>query len=553
MADEPRPHADETGRERDSHGAERLGRRQRRGQARSWARPPTCRPSRPAATSRRSTSGPTFSGWGRSCARSSTGRPAYVGPTYDAIERKAKRGDTAEALRRLDVCGADGELVALRRDCLAVEPLERPREAGELARRITAYVAGVQERLRSAELARAAEEARAEEAIATAAEAERARAAEEARAEEERRGRVLADQLAGEAEARARSERKRRRATVGLAASVLAFAGLGGGTWLIAERSRVERYGAAAVALDEAKRLHSIARDAQTDDPGRWADAMAALENAEGLLAQGGDAEQKRAADALKATLTSDRETARNEGEWRTRLVDIRSTKGGRPEGSTAEVDYAAVFREVGIDPDTLSAEVAAERHPIAEAKDSPGAGRRARRLGCRATHPDKRPCRSEAGTSGCPAGRFRPLRNRLRAALDQPGGDDRLKSLRELADSAQVEELPPVSLDLLGVSLLDEGDANAAAEVLRNAQRVHPTDGWLKYNLARSLHKLGKTEEAIRYFMAARTIHPETAHDLAHVLERRMARRTRPSRSFEISPDCGQTMHETSFASAPR
>jgi chemotaxis protein histidine kinase CheA len=115
-----------------------------------------------------------------------TGRPAYTGPSSDAILRKALRGDTAEALRRLDACRAEAELVLLARHCLAAEAEERPRDAGEVIRRLTAYQDGVQGRLRAAELARAAEQARAEEAQATAAAAERARAAEEARAEEAR-------------------------------------------------------------------------------------------------------------------------------------------------------------------------------------------------------------------------------------------------------------------------------------------------------------------------------------------------------------------------------
>ena len=33
---------------------------------------------------------------------------------------------------------------------------------------------------------------------------------------------------------------------------------------------------------------------------------------------------------------------------------------------------------------------------------------------------------------------------------------------------------------------------------------------------------KLGQTEEAIRYLMAARTIRPDSAHDLAHLLNER-------------------------------
>ena len=87
-----------------------------------------------------------------------TGKPAYTGPTSEAVLRRAIRGDTTEALRRLEACGADAELIRLAEDCLAVERDERPREAGELARRLTSYLAGVQERLRAVELARAAED-----------------------------------------------------------------------------------------------------------------------------------------------------------------------------------------------------------------------------------------------------------------------------------------------------------------------------------------------------------------------------------------------------------
>ena len=83
--------------------------------------------------------------------------------------RKAARGDLADALARLDACGADAELVALARDCLAAEPEDRPRDAGVVAERITAYLAG---------------------RAGAAAAAERERAVAEARAVEERKRRV---------------------------------------------------------------------------------------------------------------------------------------------------------------------------------------------------------------------------------------------------------------------------------------------------------------------------------------------------------------------------
>ena len=83
-----------------------------------------------------------------------TGRPPFCGLDAGGGPRRAARGDLADAIGRLDACGADAELVALAKDCLAAEPERRPRDAGEVSRRMTAYQAGVQDRLRAAELAR---------------------------------------------------------------------------------------------------------------------------------------------------------------------------------------------------------------------------------------------------------------------------------------------------------------------------------------------------------------------------------------------------------------
>ena len=57
---------------------------------------------------------------------------------------------------------------------------------------------------------------------------------------------------------------------------------------------------------------------------------------------------------------------------------------------------------------------------------------------------------------------------------------------------------------------------------VLRKAQRRYPGDVWLNFNLAACLERLARREEAIRYYMAARALRPETAHVLAHALEQK-------------------------------
>jgi WD40 repeat protein/serine/threonine protein kinase len=83
-----------------------------------------------------------------------TGKPPYSGAGADSVRLKAIRGETADALARLDACGADPELVALAKRCLAREREARPRDAGEVAAAVTAHLAAAEERARKAELDR---------------------------------------------------------------------------------------------------------------------------------------------------------------------------------------------------------------------------------------------------------------------------------------------------------------------------------------------------------------------------------------------------------------
>ena len=173
-----------------------------------------------------------------------TGEPAFIGRSSGEIQRKASRGELKDALDRLDGSGSDAELIALAKDCLAAELEDRPRHAGEVAARINAYQTGVQERLRLAEIARAEEKARAEEATK-----------------------------------RARVERDRLRLTVALAASVLGSVVLGGGGafWFVQQRE-------ARLAGVEATlaRIQAIRDQAAADgaDPARWREALAAADQA---------------------------------------------------------------------------------------------------------------------------------------------------------------------------------------------------------------------------------------------------------------------------------
>jgi WD40 repeat protein/serine/threonine protein kinase/tetratricopeptide (TPR) repeat protein len=144
-----------------------------------------------------------------------TGRPPYVGQDGTAVFRLASRGKLDDAFARLQACGADAELIALTKHCLELEPADRPRDAGAIAERVTGYLQSVETKLREAELSRAAEAARAEEALHTAA----------------------------EAQAKAHAERRTRRLQLSLAAGILAVTTLGGlaAAWSANHQSRLKQ------------------------------------------------------------------------------------------------------------------------------------------------------------------------------------------------------------------------------------------------------------------------------------------------------------------------
>ncbi|HET6575944.1 MAG TPA: serine/threonine-protein kinase, partial [Fimbriiglobus sp.] len=84
-----------------------------------------------------------------------TGHPPFRGKTTREVFQRAAAGDLADALERLDGCGADVELVALCRRCLSAAPADRPATGQAVADDLAAYLGGVQDRLQAAERERA--------------------------------------------------------------------------------------------------------------------------------------------------------------------------------------------------------------------------------------------------------------------------------------------------------------------------------------------------------------------------------------------------------------
>ncbi len=166
----------------------------------------------------------------------------------------AARGKLDDALARLDGCGAEPDLVALCKRCLATEPADRPRDAGEVA----TAVAG----------RRAAAEARAK-----AAEVE-----------------------AGQAVVRAAEELKRRRALLAAGGVVLTvlLAGIAGTTVGLVRADAARRDAETAQRETEAKRVEA-----------ELATADALAKRAEAEAARQAEAVQKRTAVAKEAEATA--------------------------------------------------------------------------------------------------------------------------------------------------------------------------------------------------------------------------------------------------------
>jgi serine/threonine-protein kinase len=218
-----------------------------------------------------------------------TGRPAFTSRTAGEIQRKAARGDLNDAFGRLDACGADAELTGLARECLACEPEDRPRNAGAVAERLTAYLAGVQERLQTAELARV------------------------------------------EAQARAESEARQRRPQIVLAASVLALTTVGGLVTTAYLHQRQARAAQVELALNETTLLRNQALKAP-DDLSRWQAAREAIKRVEVAHGDESNAQARLRLGALDREVETGIAAAQRDRELLDALAEIRSRHlGGKP------------------------------------------------------------------------------------------------------------------------------------------------------------------------------------------------------------------------------
>jgi tetratricopeptide (TPR) repeat protein len=465
-----------------------------------------------------------------------TGQPPYLGTDVEAVRQLAARGRQADALARLDGCGAGPGLVDLCRRCLAPEPAGRPADAGEVARAVAELRAAADERARRAEL-----------------------------------DRVRAEGARARAEAEAREQRRRRRSQLALASAVgLLLAGGGAFAWWQAEQARGarERLGRNAEAVADLLDQGEAALRA-----GDAAKAAVALEAAQKRAAEGGAddlagrLEQRRADLAVLRALeeidqfrwTWDGKRLPDAGEVAARLRGALERFGVAPgqtppEEAARRVGGSAVRdRLVAALDRWLAAERSADVRAVLRAAgpdDYRDVVRDAVLAGDKAALAELAG-RSEAlaqpggfaavlgENRAVPAGRRRQL---LRAALvRQPGDLGLLMTLgltypsnqREGAEErlrwfqAAVAAHPsaPAPLVDLGIALADKGDLDGALACFKEAVRLDPKLAPAHNNLGTALRDRDDLDGALACFKEAVRLDPKyaTAHyNMGNVLRAR-------------------------------
>jgi serine/threonine-protein kinase len=462
-----------------------------------------------------------------------TGQPPFTGPTRDAVLRKAAAGELAEALARLNSCGADRELVALCSECLAARAEDRPRNAGVLAARMAAYQAAVQERLRKAELHRAAAEARAEEEAKTR--------------------RV--------AEGKAAAERRARRLTVGLAAALLLLIVVGGGAAGFSYLKRQQANTAVSLVLDEARRRSEAAWDAPLLDVGQFREALALAQKADDLTRTGGASQELRQqAAALVAEIDQQHEAAKRDQKLLAAALEVRRPQE-RTRYSTDDRGLALVLAEPSVedqfqdafrkwdltfDIDAVGTEELAARlrqRPPAVVRDVGAAldewaswrrrtrpdesWQRAAQLAAALAGPDsvgdylRRLLAADTLAQEQALGMLSMALRPVRVPFDVGLLGER-RRLEKLVREMDVAQAPTLRLSALIRVLWYAGSQQLAVRRLQEALRARRPDAQdvlLYHLLGQMLEAEGRWSEAVEWFALARQQRPELGASLAHAL----------------------------------
>jgi eukaryotic-like serine/threonine-protein kinase len=395
-----------------------------------------------------------------------TGQPPYVGADAEAVRIMAIRGELSSCLARLDRCGAETELVALCKRCLALQPAARPRDAGAVAEEVAGLRAATEERARAAERQRAA------------------------------------------AEVKVAEQRKQRRWQAAVAgAGVLILALLGGGAWWMDHQAAVRDKDRAVAA--ERDRQEAAALLAQAEEilaAGNLAAADLALAQAENRI--GADSPTDLA--TLLTTVKRDRDVVRALRE----IDDLSWAAGYLNVLAPAETveRYRAAFARFGLDLSGAELEVTSAAVQASQVSAALIEGL----SGWFYLDPNRTNLRQLLD-------RLDPDLDRaaIRAAI-QAGDESRLKTLVKSLDASKV---PAWFAALVGFHRLvppEEG-----VRVMTVAWRTHPSEYLLAYRCGLRLLDLGddKLRESLAWARVAVALRPDSpfAHNLLGMVWRKM------------------------------
>jgi len=417
-----------------------------------------------------------------------TGKPPYTGPSGDVI-LQALQANQADALERLDRCGADKALTSIVKTCLNAARGKRPANAERLAAAVHAYLMSVEERAHKSDLAKVKAEGRAN--------------AEHLRAETNRR---LAEE-----------EGRRRRLAFVFSSAIAAFAialAVGGFWWQSAEAEILrERSADLAARLATARESMATARAQSRPDLALWEKAVAAASGArtfaddgevEADLAEQAKALEKAAVDARDAASTLDRRL-RTDERMRADLEALRFGSGDPFASDADDTAYAKLFRRYGLkiekgEPATLAKEIAA----------SAIAGELA------AAIDDWAFVRARTGNA-----KQRPASELARIALLSDDDAER-RLLREAAAKHDIGQLAKfadsprdsfnaTTYHILGLSLGRTGDAKRAVQALEAGLAKFPGDTRLHFDVAYWLTQLPRPRwiESAEHYAVVLSRHP--------------------------------------------
>jgi tetratricopeptide (TPR) repeat protein len=287
---------------------------------------------------------------------------------------------------------------------------------------------------------------------------------------------------------------KRALAVAGLVLCFLVLLG-GGAGWVLNDRS-------ARLATTEREGETALAEATRLAGQRRWPEALAWVQQAEGVLAPGAgsDALRRRVRD-----LRMDLEMVAKLDEIRLRAEEVRDNQfvGNRDDPSRTEA-----FREYGIDVKALDPEEAARRIraraipvELVMALDDWADERRIRGTDNESQHLSAVARLADAD----------PWRNRLRDIRERRDWT----GLLALAASDEVNQLPAPTFLLLDHTLQSARAFELHLTVLRQAQRLHPDDFWINTALGVCLTeeiKPARPQEAVPFFTAAVALRPRSS-----------------------------------------